>query len=283
VSAEAPTDPKAREEPLFSALRGEDIERYPRYFGPYRIDSVSERLRPYAELAQRAPVHDAELRRIADRNGGADALVRQHDLTAIVRRDDARIIAMLPISPWRRRHHSSIEDGAVQGSVWAQQLRGHARMHLQNPAQISFAIAFEPRIDHAHDTVLLAEWADLAVRFRCAPASRPEMHRQSPERPPIHVQAFLGKVHTAAVADELTPRTMRRDYRYRRAHGDRLDATHADCGLGKVVEHGIAGADLLDPLVAIDATARRRVAVRKGLSAKRPGGRQSARTAARVV
>ena len=115
VGARMPANSKERQGILFSALDGgADLPQLPQYYLPYQelADEVKTRLWSLDVLIQRQPkakanqvralINDAVREnglQIAD-VGFIPMRAKVHDLTVMVRRSDASIVAILPLDPW---------------------------------------------------------------------------------------------------------------------------------------------------------------------------------------
>jgi hypothetical protein len=110
VFARMPDDADTRDNLLFSAMRGKDLDRFPQYYAPYaehRADILA-RAHELSALRGKGSDADAALDRFAARHHGRlddyvylPLVARSRDLVAVLQRQDARIIDYLRIDPWR--------------------------------------------------------------------------------------------------------------------------------------------------------------------------------------
>jgi hypothetical protein len=109
VAVEQPTDPDERNAILFSSLDGLDISGMPKYYVPYeqQKDAVIKRLHPLEKLHERAKKAHIDLAKVIKDSGLKETQLgflpvkaKKHDLTAILERESAKIVAVIEIDPW---------------------------------------------------------------------------------------------------------------------------------------------------------------------------------------
>ena len=115
VGARLPNDVNERDRMLTSSMRGgSDLAQMPQYYLPYAAvaDDVKAKMLSSEELMKRQPkAKVAEAQALIDQSVSQNGLRREdvgfvplggkaQDLTVVVRRSDAGIVAILPIVPW---------------------------------------------------------------------------------------------------------------------------------------------------------------------------------------
>jgi hypothetical protein len=109
VFAKMPDDPALRDELLFSAMRGKDLDRYPQYYAPYaeHTADILARARNLDALRQKNADAAAQIDRFAAAHDGKldefaylPLVARNRDIVAVIARADAHIVDYLRIDPW---------------------------------------------------------------------------------------------------------------------------------------------------------------------------------------
>jgi hypothetical protein len=107
VAARMPSDPEQANEIMFSALRGKDLERYPRHYDSYasQAAAAAARAQPLEKLrgkdARAAALVDAMLAgRDAAGAGWLPLVARGRDMVVLIERSDGKVLGILPIDPW---------------------------------------------------------------------------------------------------------------------------------------------------------------------------------------
>ena len=115
VGARLPDDVNERDRMLTSSMRGgSDLAQMPQYYLPYAAvaSDVKAKMQSFDELVKRQPkAKVAEAQALIDQSVSQNGLRREdvgfvplgakaQDLTVVVRRSDAGIVAILPIAPW---------------------------------------------------------------------------------------------------------------------------------------------------------------------------------------
>jgi hypothetical protein len=111
IAARRPSDAQRRNEILFSAMSGgNDLPQMPQYYVPYVDEkaAAAARVQPLDALRTLNPHDGARVdevaRRHAGRAGGVGYLplrARVKDLSVIVARDNADVLEIVPLAPWR--------------------------------------------------------------------------------------------------------------------------------------------------------------------------------------
>jgi hypothetical protein len=110
VVADLPTDPQERQKLIFSSLSGLDVQHFPKYYVPYgsRVDEIRKHLKPLSELRAKRSAEEVSLVEQSLKSTGLseDAVgylpvtAKKEGMIAILRRGDAQVTAILPISLW---------------------------------------------------------------------------------------------------------------------------------------------------------------------------------------
>lgn len=110
VAAKGPTETKARNELLFSAISGgDDLPQIPKYYVAYETqkDEVLRRLEPLQALTDYNKYNLGAVESVQKRYSGASPGAgfvplrgRVKDLTVIVAKDSAKVLEISDVSPW---------------------------------------------------------------------------------------------------------------------------------------------------------------------------------------
>ena len=109
VYTEMPTDPKERNDVVFSAFSGKDIPLFPQYYQPFseHKSAAGKAAKPIAQLRKLNPEHTADIDRAIRNSGRAEIdlgyiplRAKYLDLAVLVGKNDGEVLTLLKLRPW---------------------------------------------------------------------------------------------------------------------------------------------------------------------------------------